>query len=106
VLIIKVLIVVIIAILVRRHLAFFKPHWPVIVGIIVGAVAGWWWGCFLIKSGTHLELLDYLGRPQTFVKPLFAIIGALVAVKPVSVAIRELFPRDKEKDENVRGLQR
>lgn len=102
-LIIKILIVVIIAILLRRHLAFFKPHWPVIVGFMAGAVAGWSWGHFLIKSGTHIELLYYLGRPQSFAKPLFAIIGALVTVKPVSTAIRELFPRDQEKDENVRG---
>lgn len=99
---IKILVVVAILILLRDRLAFLRPHWPVLVGLSVGGIVGWWWGTFLINSGTHIELFEYLGYPQSLAKPLFAVIGALAVVKPISNAIRELFPRDQENNKDVR----
>lgn len=99
---IKILVVVAILILLRDRLAFLRPHWPVLIGLSVGGIVGWWWASFLLKSGTTFELFDYLGYQQSLVKPVFALIGALVAVKPVSKAIRELFPRDQENNKDVR----
>ena len=99
---IKILVAVAILILLRDRLTFLKPHWPVLVGLSVGGILGWWWGTFLTNSGTRIELFEYLGYSQAFVKPLFALIGALAVVKPVSKAIRELFPRDQENNKDVR----
>ena len=99
---IKIAIVIVLIIVLRHHLGPLKPHWPVLVGLLAGALAGWWVVSFLIRSNVHFETFEYFGCPQSMIKPLFATIGALVAVKPVSTAIRQLFPFREQRDRDVR----
>ena len=100
---IKIIIVVTIIILLRNHLSFLKPYWHVVAGYLVGAVAGWLMVSVLIALKLNVERdLSYLGCPAGLVRPLFAFIGALVVVKPVSTAIRELFPYREQRDRDVR----
>jgi hypothetical protein len=99
---IKIAIIVIIAIVLRHYLIPLKSHWPVIVGLIAGTLAGWWMANFLIRFNVSFETFEFFGCPQDMVKPLFATIGALVAVKPVSIAIRQLFPYREPRDTDVR----
>jgi hypothetical protein len=96
--VIKLLIIITLLILLRHHLSLLKPYWPAIVGLLAGALVGWWSASFLISSGTRFEALEYLGCPRSLIKPVFAIVGALITVKPVTMAIRELFPPQDRRD--------
>ncbi len=89
---VKLLLVVIILILLRSHMGILKPFWPVLVGFLVGAFVGWQMVNVLTALKVNLDFFENLGCPQRFVKPLFAFIGGLVAVKPISTALRVLFP--------------
>lgn len=89
---IKIVIIVVILILLRKQLWFLRPFWPVLVGLAIGGMIGWWWATSIIRLDTGYQAFEYIGCPRIFVKPIFAIIGALVMVGPVSAAIRVLFP--------------
>ena len=89
---IKIIIVVVILILLRRQLRFLLPFWPMLVGLTIGAMIGWWWATNLIRLDTGYQAFEYIGCPRILFKPIFALIGALVMVGPLSVAIRSLFP--------------
>jgi len=89
---IKLLIVIVILFLLRRHMGILRPFWPQCVGLIVGAFMGWWLATMAINTGVNFGTLVYLGCPQKLIKPFFAAVGALTMVGPVSAAIRSLFP--------------
>lgn len=93
---IKILIVVVILIVLRKHLDIFKPFWPIFVGFGVGAAIGWLWCSQIIRLGTTFACLEYFGCPQGFAKPIFAFVGGLVTIGPVSAAIWGLFPPNRE----------
>ncbi len=98
----KIIIIITLGIILRHHLAFLIPHWHVLVSLLAGALAGWWMANFLIRFNVSFETFEFFGCPQDMVKPLFATIGALVAAKPVSIAIRQLFPYREPRDTDVR----
>jgi hypothetical protein len=83
---VKIILVVIILLLLRSHMGIFKPFWPVIVAFLVGAFLGWQMVNVLTGLEADVDCFENLGCPIRFVKPLFALIGGLVAVKPVSTA--------------------
>ena len=89
---VKILLVVIILLLLRGHMGALKPFWPVIAAFLVGAFIGWQMVNVLTALKVNLDCFESLGCPQRFIKPLFALIGGLVAVKPISTALRVLFP--------------
>ena len=88
---IKILIAVSILILLRKQLWFLRPFWPVLVGLTIGATVGWWWATNMIRLDTGYQAFEYISCPRIFVKPIFALIGALVMVGPVSAALYGLF---------------
>jgi len=89
---VKIILVVIILLLLRSHMGILKPFWPVLVGFLVGAFIGWQMVNVLTALKVDLDCFENLGCPQRFVKPLFALIGGLGTVKPISTALRVLFP--------------
>lgn len=89
--VIKILIAIGILILLRKHLWLLKPFWPMCVGLAVGGMIGWWWAAHLIRLDTGYQAFEYIGCPRIFFKPIFALIGALVMVGPVSAALYGLF---------------
>ena len=100
---IKIIIVVTILILLRSHLSFLKPYWHVVAGFLVGAIAGWLMVSVLIALKVNVEHdLSYLGCPAGLVRPIFAFIGGLVAVTPISIALRLLFPYREDDSRDAR----
>jgi len=99
--IVKLVIGVVVAILLRRHWRLLKslcPLWPIGVGLAVGAVPGWLYATFLMDSGQAFDSLLGRGLPPVAIKLAFALIGALVTVKPVSDTISSFFlPREDGK---------
>lgn len=89
---VKIILVVIILLLRRSHMGILKPLWPVLVGFLVGAFVGWQMVNVLTALKVNLDFFENFGCPQRYVKPLSAFIGGLVALKPISTAIRVLFP--------------
>jgi hypothetical protein len=89
---VKILLVAVIIVLLRNRLGIFRFLWPEFVGLAVGAMVGWWWATFLANSGVRFEAIENMGCPNSFIRPGFVLIGALAAVKPISAAIRGLFP--------------
>lgn len=89
---IKIVIIVTIIFLLRSHLAFLKPYWQVLAGFVLGAIAGWLMVDVLINLKVNLDFFKNFGCPHYLVKPLFAAIGGLVVVKPLSTVLRRLFP--------------
>ena len=94
---IKILVVVIILLLLRRQMGILKPVWPLCVGLAVGGLAGWWLVTLAINTGVNFCAFEHIGCPRIFIKPIFALIGALMMVGPISTAIYGLFPPDKKK---------
>ena len=100
---IKIVIVIVIIFLLRSHLAFLRPYWHVFVGFGVGAVTGWLMVSVLNGLKVNVEHdLGYLGCPAKLIRPLFALVGGLASVNPVSTALRRLFPYREESNGNVR----
>jgi len=99
--IVKLVIGVVVAILLRRHWRLLKslcPLWPIGVGLAVGAVPGWLYATFLMDSGQAFDSLLGRGLPPVAIKLAFALIGALVTVKPVNDMISSFFlPREAGK---------
>jgi hypothetical protein len=89
---IKILIVIVILILLRRHMGILKPFWPLCVGLAAGGVMGWWLATLAVNTGVDFCAFDHIGCPRIFIKPIFALVGALMMVGPVSAAIWGLFP--------------
>lgn len=96
-LIIKILIVIVILFLLRRHIGVLKPSWPLCVGLTVGGLTGWWLATLAVNTGVDFSTLEYFGCPRWFIKPIVAVIGALMMVGPISAVIWSLFPPNKEK---------
>ena len=92
---IKILLVIVVLILLRNHLGILKPFWPLIVGLTIGGFVGWWFVSFLMGIGENFDILQQLGCPRILIKPIFAIIGALMMAGPVSAALYGLFPPKK-----------
>jgi hypothetical protein len=99
---VKIILVVIILLLLRSHMGILKPFWPVLVGFLVGAFIGWQMVNVLTALKVNLNFFENFGCPQRYVKPLFAFIGGLVAVKPISTALLVLFPFREQRDRDVR----
>lgn len=95
---IKIVIVVVILILLRNHLGILRVLWPECVGLAIGGMIGWWWASNIIRLDTGYQAFEYIGCPRGFVKPIFAFIGSVVTVGPVSAAIRGLFPPNQENE--------
>ncbi len=91
---IKIVLVVVILLLLRNNMGVLKPFWPLVVGLTVGALIGWWFSVFLIEYGVDFSFMEDFGCPKRLVKLVAALIGALAAVKPVSAAIYSLLPAD------------
>jgi len=98
----KIIIVITLLVLSRHYLSYLVPHWHVLVALLAGALTGWWVACFLIKCNVSFETFEYFGCPQSMIKALSAAVGSLVAVKPISTAIRQLFPYREQRDRDVR----
>ena len=96
---IKILIVVVILILLRRHMGILKPFWPLCVGLTAGSLTGWWLATLAVNTGVDFSTLEYFGCPRWFIKPIVALIGALMMVGPISVVIGGLFPQKGKKNE-------
>ena len=92
---IKILIVVVILILLRRYMGILKPFWPLCVGLTVGGLTGWWLATLAFNTGVDFSILEHSGCPRWFIKPIVAVIGALMLVGPVSTVIWGLFPPQK-----------
>ena len=101
---IKILIAVVILILLRRHLGIFKPFWLLCVGFAVGAVVSWCVVSQMIRLGTTFPSLEYFGCPERFARHIFAFVGGLVTIGPVSAAIWGLFPPCNGKKNELRRL--
>ncbi len=93
----KALVVVVILFLLRSHMGIIKPFWPLCVGLAVGAFAGWWLMTLAVDTGADFSVLEQLGCPRRLIKPVVALLGALMAAGPVSTAIRGLFPCEDKK---------
>lgn len=63
--VIKLLVIITLLILLRHHLAYLKPHWPVVAGLLAGGLVGWWSAVFMINSGATFEASEYLGLPRS-----------------------------------------
>ena len=95
---IKILIVVVILILLRRHMGILKPFWPLCVGLVIGGFTGWWLATLAVNTGVNFSILERFGCPRWFIKPIVAVIGALILVGPISAAIWGLLPPAPDKD--------
>jgi len=99
--IVKLVIGVVVVILLRRHWGLLKslcPLWPISVGLAVGGIPGWSYATFLMDSGQAFDCVLQMGVPAFAIKLAFALIGALVTVKPVSDTISSFFlPREDGK---------
>ena len=95
----KILIVVVLIILLRNHLGIVKWLWPECVGLATGGMIGWWWVSATMELGTSYAIFEYVGCPRCLIKPIFALVGALLMVGPVSVAIRGLFPPNQKNEQ-------
>ena len=95
---IKILVVVVILLLLRRQMGILKPFWPLCVGLAVGGLCGWWLVTLAINTGVNFCAFEHIGCPRILIKPVFALIGALMMVGPTSTAIYGLFPPDKKNE--------
>ena len=95
---IKILIVVVVLILLRRHMGILKPFWPLCVGLTVGGFTSWWLVTLAVNTGVNFCAFEHIGCPRIFIKPIFALIGALMMAGPVSAAIYGLLPPAPDKD--------
>jgi hypothetical protein len=95
---IKILVVIVILLLLRRQMGIFKPFWPLCVGLTVGGLAGWWLATLAVNTGVNFCAFEHIGCPRIFIKPIFALIGALMMVGPISAAIYSLLPPDKKNE--------
>ena len=89
---IKILLVIVILILLRRHMGILKPFWPLCVGLVVGGTTGWWLATLAFNVGVNFGAFENLGCPGVLIKPIIAILGALTMAGPVSAGIYSLFP--------------
>ena len=64
---IKILIVVVILILLRRHMGMLKPFWPLCVGLAIGGFTGWWLATLAVNTGVDFSTLEYFGCPRWFI---------------------------------------
>lgn len=101
-LIVKIILVLFVLFLLRSHMGIFKPFWSVLVGFLVGAFIGWQMVNVLTALKVDLGFFENFGCPQRFIKPLFALIGGLAAVTPVSTTLRRLFPYREDDSRDAR----
>jgi hypothetical protein len=94
---IKILIAIVILIVLRSHMGILKPFWPLCVGLTVGSFTSWWLVTLAVNTGVNFCAFEHIGCPRIFIKPIFALIGALMMAGPVSAAIYGLLPPDKDK---------
>jgi purine-cytosine permease-like protein len=100
---IKIVIVVTIIILLRRHLGFLKPYWHVIAGYILATLFAWWLlRFFFAQPAIVLEISRSFNCPPWLVKPASAALGGLMTAGPIIATIRRLFPYREDDNRNAR----
>lgn len=92
----KIFLLLVILFLLRDRLALLRPYWRTVVPLMVGAVAGFWWACFLVKFGVDQEVRQCVGISSGLFRLIMAACFALMLARPGRQFLCELFPEKKE----------